>query len=128
MARKCNSCDISSGSSKFAKVHDKRLAKPKWLVSDTSNSRTKSNDAARKMHTHYIYTQRQNLSTIQNYFRDGFHLRFSSKTKQSFCNILSSKSCFGLSNLSECHLTLLLKFYGVLYTQPLIWGISLKVS
>ena len=37
-----------------------------------------------------------------------------------------TKSFLDLSNLSECHLTLLLKFYGVLYTPTPILGYTLK--
>ena len=40
------------------------------------------------------------------------------------CNILLPKYFFCLSNLSECHLTILLKFYGVLYTPTSFWGYS----
>ena len=36
------------------------------------------------------------------------------------------KSFLGLSNLSECHLAFLLKFYGVLYTPTPILGYTLK--
>ena len=37
-----------------------------------------------------------------------------------------TKSFLDLSNLSECHLTLLLKFYGVLYTLTPILGYTIK--
>ena len=42
------------------------------------------------------------------------------------CNILLPKSLLGMSNLSVCHLTLLFKFYGVLYTPTPILGYILQ--
>ena len=72
-----------------------------------------------------IYTQRQKLTTTEHYCSGVFHIRFSSK-EQSLCSILLPKSFLGLSNLSECHLTLLLKFYGVLYRLTHILGYTLK--
>ena len=56
-----------------------------------------------------------------------FHAYTASKVKhhpniilRRFGNILLPESFIGLSNLSECHLTLLLKFFGV-YTFPHFW-------
>ena len=71
------------------------------------------------------YTQRHKLSTTEHYFGDVFHKRIYSK-EQSICYILLPKSFLGLSNLSECHWTLLIKFYGVLYTPTPILGYTLK--
>ena len=46
--------------------------------------------------------------------------------EESICNILINKSFLDPSNLSECHLTLLLKFYGVLSTPTPLLGCTLK--
>ena len=45
------------------------------------------------------------LEPPEHYFKDVFHKITYSK-EQLICNILLHKSFLGLSNLSECHLTL----------------------
>ena len=49
-----------------------------------------------------------------------------SSEEQLVCNILLSLSSLGLLNTSECHLVILLNFYGVLYTPTPFWGVPLK--
>ena len=46
--------------------------------------------------------------------------------EQPVCNILLPLSSFGLLNISEYHLVILLNFYGVLYAPTPIFGCTLK--
>ena len=54
-------------------------------------------------------------------------MRFAS-TEQPISNSLLPKSFLGMLNISECHLKLLLKFNGVLYTSTPILGYTLKTA
>ena len=67
------------------------------------------------------YTQHQKLSTTKHFFSDRSHVYFFSK-EQYICKMFLRKSFLDLSNLSECHLILLLDFYGVLYTSTITFG------
>ena len=59
------------------------------------------------------------------YFRDVFRVQISSE-EYSVCNILLPSSSFGLLNILECHLVILLNFYGVLYTPAPILDVPLN--
>ena len=59
------------------------------------------------------------LYTLEHYFRDVFRVQISSD-EHSLCNILLPLSSFGLLNISEWHLVILLKFHGVLYAPTTI--------
>ena len=71
------------------------------------------------------YTVRHKLSITQTLFQRRFRVKISSE-EQPACNILLPLSSFGLLNISECHLVILLKYYGVLYTPTPILGCTLK--
>ena len=68
------------------------------------------------------YTRRQKLSTAPNIFSVTVII-YEFLQKNYKCKILLPKCVLGLSNLSECHLILLLKFCGVLYTPTPICGV-----
>ena len=48
--------------------------------------------------------------------------------EQYICKLLLPRPFLRLSNLSECHLILLQKFYGVLYTPTTILGVFLSLT
>ena len=72
----------------------------------------------------YIQSDKS-LVSPKHYFRDLFRVHISSE-EQPICNILLPLSCFGLPNISECHLVILLNFYGVPFTPTPILGCTLK--
>ena len=69
-----------------------------------------------------LYTLRHKLSITQTLFQRHFYVQISSK-EQPVCNIMLPLSSCGLLNISECHLVILLNFYGVLYTPTPILGV-----
>ena len=66
-----------------------------------------------------IYTVRHKFSITKHYFRDVFRVHISSE-EQPVRNIWLPLSSFALLNISECHLVILLNFYGVLYTPKIV--------
>ena len=70
-----------------------------------------------------LYIVRQRLSITRSLFRYVFRVHISSE-EQAVCNNLLPFSFFGLLNISECHLVILLNFYGVLYTPTPIKSVT----
>ena len=70
-----------------------------------------------------LYTARHTLSITRTLFRYVLRVHITSE-EQPVCNILLPLSFFGLLNISECHLVILLNFYGVLYTLTPIKSVT----
>ena len=58
------------------------------------------------------------LASPKHYFRDVFRVQISTE-EQPVCNILLPLSSFGLLNISECHLVILLNSTVSCIHQPL---------
>ena len=63
------------------------------------------------------YFENIQSASHKHYFRDFFRVQISSE-EQPVCSILLP----GLLNISECHLVIMLNFYGVLYIPTPIFG------
>ena len=68
------------------------------------------------------YTLRHKLSITQTLFQRRFSRNFFSQ-EQPVCKIMLPLFSYGLRNISEWHLVILLNFYGVLYTPTPILGV-----
>ena len=71
----------------------------------------------------HIYIQSDiSKASPKHYFRDVLRAQFVSE-EHPVCNIMLPLSSCGLLNISECHLVILLNFYGVLYTPTPSLGV-----